>query len=75
MVDDDVAGLAGGGGADHARAGDDLADQGVLLLGDVHLNLGLVPVTAHRNRNSEPLSDLRTPEPLRIEAACRTSRA
>ena len=44
VVDHDVAGLAGGVGADHAGAGDDLADEGVLLLGDVNLHLGLVPV-------------------------------
>jgi hypothetical protein len=44
VVDDDVAGLARGVGADHAGAGDDLADEGVLLLGDVDLDLGLVPV-------------------------------
>ena len=61
VVDDDVAGLSGGAGADHAGARDDLADQGVLLLGDVHFNLRLVPVTAHHTTaNLAPMSLLRT---------------
>ena len=51
MIDDDVAGLSGSGGANHAGAGDNLANEGVLLLGDVHLDLGLVPVTAHNDKN------------------------
>jgi hypothetical protein len=44
VVNDDVAGLSGSLGANHAGARDDLADQGVLLLGNVHLNIGLIPV-------------------------------
>jgi hypothetical protein len=44
VVNDDVAGFSGSLGANHAGARDDLADQGVLLLGNVHLNIGLIPV-------------------------------
>ncbi len=44
MIDDDVASVAGGLGADHALNGNNLADQGVLLLGNVDLNVGLIPV-------------------------------
>ena len=47
MVDDDVAGLAGGVGADHARDRHDLADERVLGLGDVDSHAGLVPVPAN----------------------------
>ena len=48
VVDDDVAGLAGGVGADHARDRHDLADERVLGLGDVHGHAGLVPVPANQ---------------------------
>lgn len=44
MVHDDVAGLSGGGGADHALGRDDLADEGVLRLGNVRCDAALVPV-------------------------------
>jgi len=44
VINDDVAGLSGSLGANHAGARDDLADQGILLLGNVHLNIGLIPV-------------------------------
>ena len=44
MVDDDVACLAGGVGADHALARHDLADERVLGLGHVHRDAGLVPI-------------------------------
>ena len=47
VVDDDVAGLAGGVGADHARDRHDLADERVLGLGDVDSHAGLVPVPAN----------------------------
>ena len=62
VVDHDVAGLAGGVGADHAGAGDDLADEGVLLLGDVNLHLGLVPVAVMGDNDQynshDPCSEL-----------------
>eukprot|EP00961_Rhodomonas_salina_P149508 2012721-Rhodomonas_salina.2 len=44
VIDDDVAGLSGGVGADHALDRHDLADVRVLLLGDVDRHTGLVPV-------------------------------
>ncbi len=44
VVDDDVASVTRGLGADHALNGNNLANQRVLLLGNVDLNVGLIPV-------------------------------
>jgi len=44
VVDDDVAGLAGGLGSDDALGRDDLAGEGCLVLVDVDGDGGLVPV-------------------------------
>ena len=44
VINDDVADLAGALGANHALDGQDLADEGVLLLGHVHLHIRLVPI-------------------------------
>ena len=51
MVDDDVGGLSGGVGANHAGDRHDLADEGVLLLRNVYHNIGLVPITACTQRD------------------------
>ena len=63
VIDHDVAGLARGVGADHARAGNDLADEGVLLLGDVDLNLGLVPVPVMRHDDQHTFRPTKCPFP------------
>ena len=44
MVNNDVASVTRGLGADHALNGNDLADQGVLLLSNVDLNVALIPI-------------------------------
>jgi hypothetical protein len=44
VIDNDVACVARGLGADHALNGNNLANEGVLLLGNVDLHVGLIPI-------------------------------
>ena len=62
MINDDVASLARRLRADHALNGNNLSDERVLLLRDVDLHVGLVPV---RSRLKE----------RQVLARCREGRA